>query len=127
MSRTFSKDQRLSSKKVIQELFKKSSSFFSYPYKVLYANAELPVTAVSHSQVLVSVSKKHFKRAVWRNRIRRQIKEAYRTQRPDYATLPTYMVFIYVGKQAEPYALLAEKMQFVLRHLAQIQEKSHLK
>ena len=47
----------------------------AYPIRMVYMpveSAEMPV------QVLVSVSKRHFKRAVKRNRVKRQIREAYR-------------------------------------------------
>ena len=49
----------------------------AFPLRVVFmtidrAEGDAPV------QVLVSVSKRHFKRAVKRNRVKRQIREAYR-------------------------------------------------
>ncbi|SHN20973.1 ribonuclease P protein component [Cyclobacterium lianum] len=70
----FSKEERLHSKKLIKELFDKGSSFFLYPFKVYYLEKEhLP-----HNQLLISVSKKKFKKAVDRNYIKRRVREAYR-------------------------------------------------
>lgn len=70
----FSKSERLHSKKLIKELFDKGSSFFLYPFKVLY----LDELGISDNQLLVSVSKKKLKNATDRNHIKRRVKEAYR-------------------------------------------------
>lgn len=74
MDRKFPKTERLHSRKLIKELFDKSSSFFLYPFKVIF----LPALSGETNQVLISVSKKKLKRAVHRNLIKRRIREAYR-------------------------------------------------
>lgn len=74
MDRKFPKTERLHSRKLIKELFDKSSSFFLYPFKVIFLSAKSGET----NQVLISVSKKKLKRAVHRNLIKRRIREAYR-------------------------------------------------
>lgn len=52
-----------------------SRSFSIFPLRVVWLPAEeLDVQA----SILISVSKRRFKRAVKRNRIKRQIREAYR-------------------------------------------------
>ncbi len=74
---TFSKSERLCSRKRIETLFGSgNTSCSAYPVRMVFttvdAGAEAPV------QVLMSVSKRHFKRAVKRNRVKRQLREAFR-------------------------------------------------
>jgi ribonuclease P protein component len=75
---TFSKPERLSSKIAIDELFAGGAKSFSvFPLRVVY----LPIAkreGMSSVSLLISVPKKRFKRAVKRNRVKRQIREAYR-------------------------------------------------
>jgi len=78
-SPTLSKRERIVSRKLIELLFSKGSSrsTSAFPLRIVFLEkarekGEEPV------QILVSVSKRHFKRAVKRNRVKRQIREAYR-------------------------------------------------
>ena len=73
------KRERIVSKKLIDTLFGGgcSQSMASFPLRAVYikkerAQGEAPV------QILVSVPKKRFKHAVDRNRIKRQVREAFR-------------------------------------------------
>ena len=77
--RKFPKKERLDSRKQIEMLFGGggSLSMAAFPLRVVYikkerARGDVPV------QLLVSVSKRHFKHAVDRNRAKRQIREVYR-------------------------------------------------
>lgn len=91
----FGKHERLCRKNDIQELFTRGSSFYFTPLRVKYYRA---LDADSH-QVLVSVPKRLFKKAVDRNRVKRRIKEAFRRQKNHIRELePLHMAFI-VGKQ----------------------------
>ena len=76
---TFQKEERLTKEKNIQELFEKGSSFYLFPFKVFFMPN--PDTEYPFHQVLISVSKKNFKRAVDRNLIKRRMREAYRLQK----------------------------------------------
>ena len=76
---TFRKQERIVSGKLIETLFGKvsSQSLAAYPLRVVYMQTEhqeghAPV------QILISVPKKRFKHAVDRNRVKRQVREAYR-------------------------------------------------
>ena len=78
-SSTFKKRERIVSRKLIERLFSKGSSFSVsvFPLRIVVMETarianDVPV------QVLVSVSKRHFKHAVDRNRVKRQVREAYR-------------------------------------------------
>ncbi len=70
---TLKKAERIKSLKTIDELFKNSSSFFLSPYKVLYRFSETEKTKVAFM-----VSKRNFKTAVDRNRVKRLMREAWR-------------------------------------------------
>ena len=76
---TLSKEERICSKKQIDELFGGgcSKSLMAYPIRVVY---DTRCRADDEPQVMmmVSVSKRYFKHAVQRNRIKRQLREAYR-------------------------------------------------
>ncbi len=76
---TFRKSERMVSKKLIDTLFGggHSRSAVAYPVRAVYMVAGRGEKDAA-VQVLVSVSKRHFKRAVKRNRVKRQIREAYR-------------------------------------------------
>ena len=79
------KQERVCSKLLIDRLFNggKSHSMSAYPLRVvyMYLHADEMVNDVPNTQLLVSVPKKCFKRAVKRNRVKRQVREAYRRNR----------------------------------------------
>lgn len=84
ISNTFTKDERLSGDKRIDTLFSSGNSFIAYPLRVVFLIREQEPENVS---VLVSVSKKKFKRAVKRNRVKRLIREAYRLNKVGFHTI----------------------------------------
>ena len=78
-SLTFSKNERLYGKLLIDQLFSRGNrnSLAAFPLRVVFRvreriNGEVP------DRVLISVPKRCFKRAVKRNRVKRQIREAFR-------------------------------------------------
>src|SRR5687768_12501371 len=103
---TFGKVERLKKEKSIQELFEKGSSFYLFPFKVFFlvnADQQHPT-----HQLLFSVSKKNFKRAVDRNLIKRRMREAYRLQKSTLPQSPRLILgFIYTHKEI----LLFEEMK----------------
>lgn len=76
MDFSFSKDEKLKSKKVIDSLFSNGKSVAKYPLRLVYIEAteeqNVPL------KMGVSVSKKHFKHAVDRNYFKRVLRECYR-------------------------------------------------
>lgn len=76
---TLGKEERICSKKLIEQLFGggKSSSVASFPLRAVYMTTER-ANGEPQAQILVSVPKRHFKRAVKRNRVKRQVRETYR-------------------------------------------------
>jgi ribonuclease P protein component len=112
-SETFPKHERLSSQKIIEELFSKGSSNYLYPFRIIMLDRNEENTAFP--QVLITVPKKNFKKAVDRNRIRRQIREAYRKNKSvifseKNAILPLYLAIIYSAKEKIDYKELERKL-----------------
>lgn len=75
----FTKSERLCSKKQIDKLFAggQTKSMSAWPVRLVCHVGRRQATDAP-VQVLVSVSKRHFKHAVDRNRVKRQLREAYR-------------------------------------------------
>lgn len=128
----FPKSEKLCSTKTIEELFnppkgKKSSVVFLFPFKIvaLYSenlqNTLQYPSAVSSvrvfPQILLSVPKKSFKQAVDRNRIKRQIREIYRTSKVDMIEkanpkeLPYAVSFIFVAKELQDFEFMKKRLQ----------------
>ena len=124
MNFTFKKSERLSSKKVIEQLFDKkgresNQSVFLYPFRVSYVtevlgsqpllldNSGLRENAIDQSQIiqspilnpqiLISVSKRFFKHAVDRNLIKRRTREAYRLNKHLLLQKPDSQIPIYLA------------------------------
>jgi ribonuclease P protein component len=73
---SFNKEERLCNVKLIDKLYHNGSSFLVYPFRIIWlaADSDLPFPA----QILISIPKKRFKRAVDRNLLKRRIREIYR-------------------------------------------------
>lgn len=68
-----------------------------------------PESAVN--QVLFTVSKRNFKRAVDRNKIKRRMREAFRLNKSQLSTPQKLLIgYIYTPKEILPYAQIAEAM-----------------
>lgn len=121
-SMTFKKSERLSHKKSIQELFTKGSSFYLYPFKVIFSiNDDAPV-----HQILISVPKRNFKKAVLRNKLKRRIREAYRLNKHLLDTSVKYQIaYIYTSKELLEFNDIERKLIVILERLKkQLAKKS---
>jgi ribonuclease P protein component len=135
---TLGKKERLKSRKAIEQLFKEGSSFSIFPFRVLYILKEdqslsannLPFTSGSGLQAGFTVSSRHFKRAVDRNRVKRLMKEAYRLQKNELQLLPVLnksilsLFFIYVGKDLPEFEWVYQKTAVVLKRLIKLTGES---
>jgi len=119
---TFSKSERLKKDKLIKELFDKGSSFFLYPLLTKF----LIVPVVEHTnQVLFSVSKKNFKRAVDRNLLKRRMLEAFRQHKHLLAKTTDQenfflIAYIYVGKEKADYPTIERQLISSLKRLSKV-------
>jgi ribonuclease P protein component len=121
---TFKKEERLCNKQLIDQLYHNGSSFLCYPFKVSW----LVITDLQllPAQVLFSVSKKRYKKAVDRNLIKRRMREAYRLHKEKhlYSLLGNSekrIVFSigFIGKQIAPYDFIEKKLLKLLIQLAE--------
>lgn len=118
---SFRKEERLSRKKSIDELFKKGSSFYKYPFKTYWLLA--PTGSESPAQLLVIVSKRSFKRAVDRNRVKRLIREIYRNEKPGFYEFlkannqQCLLCLIYTSNNIPEHSELDKKIKLVFRRL----------
>lgn len=123
---TLRKAERVHSKTIIDQMFTGgiSKSFSVFPLRVVYMPVQDQEASVS---ILVSVSKKRFKRAVKRNRVKRQIREAYRKNKQELLDLfdqqgqQMAVAFIYLSDELIASAVIEEKMKVLL---ARILEKA---
>lgn len=97
----FPQSHKLKSRTVISNLFLSGESIFSYPIKCQYIFSPLLDSGVAF-KASVSVPKKIFKKAVDRNRIKRQLREAIRLNQHFIPIKEGYVlqfIFIFIGKE----------------------------
>ena len=121
---TFGKAEKLKSRKAIDALFQKGRSVVHFPIRVKYV--VLPaIEEGKGAQAGFTVSKKHFKRAVHRNRIKRLLREAYRLQKAPLMQLLTVqnrsaqLFFMYTDKTLPDYTTVSSAMAQCMHSLQQ--------
>ena len=123
MLNTLHKTERLDKKKVIDKMFSGGARSFSvFPLRVVYLPVEELEAPVS---ILVSVSKRRFKRAVKRSRVKRQIREAYRKNKSllvdelQRREQRLAVAFIYLSDELIATSELEEKMKIALARISE--------
>jgi ribonuclease P protein component len=122
MDFSFPKKDRLCQKRRFDALLAQGNSFFIYPFRVIWLcrdeeSGSVPV------QIAISVRKKQFKRAVWRNLIKRRFREAWRlNRRPlteqlihDHQSL--YVLMVYGANEILPYPEIELRLKQVVKRL----------
>ncbi|MFC5193521.1 ribonuclease P protein component [Algoriphagus aquatilis] len=117
------KSERLHAEKLIKELFNEGSSFFLYPFKVVFlVKQELEDLP---NQVLFSVSKKKIKKASGRNFIKRRLKETYRLNKQLLSKKGILLGFIFVGNPEMSFSEIEPKMKLALDRLQKELSQNH--
>ena len=126
---SFPKQERMVSRQLIGMLFGGgcSQSMAAFPLRVVYmirerGKEEAPV------QLLISVPKKHFKHAVDRNRVKRQIRESYRRHKelltnllPD--TQQLLIACVWLSDQQEPSSAVERKLVSLMQRIGERNDK----
>lgn len=118
---TLPKEERLSRKRDVDQLFAKGRTFVAFPLRVIYLIVKEEFLVPS--SFLVSVSKKRFKRAVDRNRVKRQMREAYRVRKHELLGVLTgsdrriWIAFLYMDKEIYPQVKIEKAMEKAIQIL----------
>jgi ribonuclease P protein component len=116
---TFTKAERLSSKVAIDKLFETGKSFHSAPFKICWLET---IGSKSPAQIVISIPKRLFKKAVERNRLKRLIREAYRKNKKllyeKLENKKVHLMFIYTSNKMVEYKEMEEKIIVALQRLS---------
>ena len=125
---TLGKKERLCSKLLMDKLFggNASSSMSAWPLRIVFLLTEKKDETDVSMELLVSVSKRYFKRAVKRNRVKRQIREAYRKNKSILAgnmvqmsEKKLLMAVIWMDSNLHSSIEIEEKMQKLLQRVGE--------
>jgi ribonuclease P protein component len=118
----FRKEERLHKKRLIKELFDRGSSFYFFPFKVIFMGN--PDPAYPFHQVLVSVSKRNFKKAVDRNLIKRRMREAFRLNKKRIAASDKLLIaYIYSAREILTFAQIEERLIKTFNRFDHVEKK----
>ena len=130
VNRQLSKSERLNSQLVIDKLFAGgNASMVAFPLRIVYMKqsigAEVGCVDVPPVSVLISVPKKRFRHAVDRNRMKRLIREAYRTNKhilwemlkdKDYRIV---LAFVCITDKMPSYAMVRKSVSKALTRISE--------
>jgi len=117
---TLQKSERLKSQTTINALFSVGKSLFKFPLKIQYNLVTEQSTPLLFA---VSVPKKKFKKAVDRNKIKRLIRESYRTSNTSLKDVlaeksqQIVLMVIYVGHEIPKFKQVDKAMKKLLKEL----------
>ena len=112
MEFTFKKDERLCSPVLIERLYREGESFLCYPLRFVFI--KLDNTDTGNVKVLLTASKKTFKRAADRNLLKRRMREAYRLNKCQLSeTVQDFQLILainFIGKEIVEFKTIETKM-----------------
>jgi ribonuclease P protein component len=116
---TFTKDERLRSRKIIEQIIEEGKSIYISPFRFSWTltelNTQFPI------QFAIAVPKRFFKRAVDRNRIKRLVREVYRKNKSRlYALMKSRniqcaLLVVFSGKKVPVYEEVEKKFLITLQ------------
>lgn len=118
MNETLAKEIKLKSKKRIGELFEDGKSVKAFPLLLVYKTDE---SLENTFQAGFSVSKRNFKHAVDRNRIKRLLREYFRKNKYLFKITEEQQflfMFIFTGKDMPSYSAIEKAMQKLAQKFA---------
>ena len=122
---TIGRNERLKSRKQIEQLFAEGKSFVVTPFRIYFDEKLNADHAMLNIKFGIGVSSKNFKRAVDRNRIKRLTREAWRLQKNELKQkLKTSgkelnVFFIYTGKELPDFTIVKDKVAVALKKLSE--------
>ena len=126
---TFRKNERLCSRKIIQDLALKGKNIHINPIRLLWIPSILNVSIPA--QAAFTVPKRNFKDAVDRNRIKRRMREAYRKNKSSLYSLISNnknqyaLLFVFTGKESITYFEIEEKIKIIFHRFAEDIQKNN--
>lgn len=118
---TLPKSKRLKGQKNIETLFRQGEAFFVHPYRVVHIQND----SIASTTMGFAVSKKLFRHAVGRNKIKRLTREVYRLQQHDLQMLkPRHIMFQYAAKEVLAYDRLQKSMAKIILTLNQLDQEN---
>lgn len=123
---TFSKEERLCKQYLFDALLTEGNSFVKYPLRIVYKISTEPGDVPA--RIAISVSKKRFKRAVKRNRIKRLIRESYRLNKSVLNTPTPYpidVLFIYLDAQLPEYSKIEKSVVSAMKKITALLSDNH--
>ncbi|MEZ4936156.1 MAG: ribonuclease P protein component [Crocinitomicaceae bacterium] len=110
-----SKKELISEKQVINRLFEEKNTLKKYPLLIYFG-----INSEPFHRIVVSVPKRNFKKAVDRNRIKRQLREIWRKNREEIKNNNGHcfdLFIIYTGKEELEYQKLESKFILLLKEI----------
>jgi ribonuclease P protein component len=119
-SQRFYRGEHLKKKNRIDQLFREGTRKKFFPLVLLH-HPYSPEDEFPYHQILISVPKKHFRKSVVRNKVKRRIREAYRKHKASlYNNLqgfPFLLGYVYLSKTVATYAEIEESVVSSMRYL----------
>lgn len=120
---TFGKEEKLCSVKIIESLIRSKKSIQNQPFRLIWDYYPLPSPVAV--QIVFVVPKKNIRLAVNRNRIRRQMREVYRLNKPIIDEIlvsndkQVAMMLFFTGKKQMDFKDMESKIILILQRFGE--------